>query len=70
LVKRDQQWWLENVENIHEFYKDLLYYKKDNNLEILKNKVAGEKSKKPMYHVVEVIDDFCLISDEEDNNNN
>ena len=70
LVKRDQQWWLENVENIHEFYKDLLYYKKDNNLEILKKKVAGEKSKKPMYHVVEVIDDFCLISDEEDNNNN
>jgi len=70
LVKRDQQWWLENVENIHEFYKDLLYYKKDNNLEILKKKVAEEKSKKPMYHVVEVIDDFCLISDEEDNNNN
>ena len=70
LVKRDQQWWLENVENIYEFYKDLLYYKKDNNLEILKNKVAGEKSKKPMYHVAEVIDDFCLISDEEDNNNN
>ena len=70
LVKRDQQWWLENVENIYEFYKDLLYYKKDNNLEILKKKVAEEKSKKPMYHVVEVIDDFCLISDEEDNNNN
>ena len=70
LVKRDQQWWLENVENIYEFYKDLLYYKKDNNLEILKKKVAEEKSKKPMYHIKEVIDDFCLISDEEDNNNN
>ena len=67
LVKRDKQWWLENVPNIYKFYKDLLYYKKDNNLEILQNKVAEKSSKKPVYHVSSVIDDFCLISDEEDN---
>ena len=29
-----------------------------------------EKSKKPVYHIKEsIVDDFCLISDEEDNTN-
>ena len=70
LVLRDKVWWSENVNNIYEYYKDLLYYKKDNNIEILKQKMKEEKSKKPVYHIKEsIVDDFCLISDEEDNTN-
>tara|TARA_Y100000389_G_scaffold84800_1_gene81525 strand:+ start:2049 stop:3218 length:1170 start_codon:yes stop_codon:yes gene_type:complete len=61
LVKRDKEWWTNSVSDIYQFYKDLLYYKKDNNVEILKKKVMEKKSKKPVYHVKEVIDDFCLI---------
>jgi putative phage-type endonuclease len=61
LVKRDKEWWSDSVSDIYQFYKDLLYYKKDDNVEILKKKVMEKKSKKPVYHVKEVIDDFCLI---------
>ena len=69
LVTRNKAWWNENVENIYNYYKDLLFYKKDNNIEILKKKVDGEKGKKIYYIKEDNIDDFCLISDEEDNTN-
>ena len=44
--------------------------KTDDNVEILKKRVAEKNSKKKVYHVAQVIDDFCLISDEEDNSEN
>ena len=70
LVKRDKEWWSNSVKDIHQFYKDLLYYKTGDNVEILKKMVTEKKSKKKIYHVTEVIDDFCLISDDEDNSEN
>ena len=70
LVKRDKEWWSNVVGDIYQFYNDLLYYKTDNNVEILKKRVAEKNSKKKVYHVADVIDDFCLISDEEDNSEN
>ena len=70
LVKRDKEWWNNVVGDIYQFYNDLLYYKSDNNVEILKKRVAEKNSKKKVYHVADVIDDFCLISDEEDNSEN
>ena len=70
LVKRNREWWSNSVVDIYQFYKDLLYYKTDDNVEILKKKVAEKNSKKKVYHVAQVIDDFCLISDEEDNSDN
>ena len=70
LVKRNREWWSNSVVDIYQFYKDLLYYKTDDNVEILKKKVAEKNSKKKVYHVADVIDDFCLISDEEDNSEN
>ena len=70
LVERDRKWWSDNVDNIYQYYKELLFYKKDNNIEILKQKIKEEKSKKSVFHVKEtIIDDFCLISDDEDNSN-
>ena len=69
LVTRNKEWWKENVENIYNYYKDLLFYKEDNNIEILKKKIDGEKGKKVYYIKEENIDNFCLISDEEDNTN-
>jgi hypothetical protein len=70
LVKRNREWWSNSVVDIYQFYKDLLYYKTDDNVEILKKRVAEKNSKKKVYHVAQVIDDFCLISDEEDNSEN
>ena len=62
LVKRDKEWWTNSVSDIYQFYKDLLYYKKDNNVEILKKKVMEKKSKKNIYHVQEDIPEYCLIT--------
>jgi putative phage-type endonuclease len=61
LAKRNKEWWSNSVSDIYQFYKDLLFYKTDNNVEILKKKVAEKNSKKKVYHVDQVIDDFCLI---------
>ena len=53
------------VENILKFSKDLEYYKKPENLEILKQRVDDSKKKKKKF--VEPLTDFMLISDDEDN---
>ena len=66
LVKRDQQWWIEHIEAIGKFYKDLLYYKEGTNVEILKQKVLESKKKKKKFEE-KPVDEFLLISDEEDN---
>ncbi len=65
LVKRDKEWWNNSVKDIFKFYDDLLFFKKDNNVEILKKRILEKKSKKPVFHVQETFNDFCLISDEE-----
>ena len=63
--KRDKEWWNNSVKDIYKFYEDLLFFKKDDNVEILKKRVLEKKSKKPVFHVQEKFDEFCLISDEE-----
>jgi len=44
LVKRDHGWWNSMIGEILRFSKDLEYFKKDNNIQILKERI--EKSKK------------------------
>jgi putative phage-type endonuclease len=66
LVKRDKQWWIQTIEHIGKFYKDLLYYKTDNNVEILKQRVEGSKKRRKKIKE-KPIDEFLLISDDEDN---
>lgn len=67
LVKRDKQWWIEQIESIGKFYKDLLYYRDGNNVEILQKRVQESKKRKKKY-TNEPVEEFLLISDEEDNN--
>ncbi len=67
LVKRDKQWWIEQIESIGKFYKDLLYYRDGNNVEILQKRVQESKKRKKRY-TNEPVEEFLLISDEEDNN--
>ena len=67
LVKRDKQWWIEQIESIGKFYKDLLYYRGGNNVEVLQKRVQESKKRKKKY-TNEPVEEFLLISDEEDNN--
>lgn len=67
LVKRDKQWWIEQIESIGKFYKDLLYYRCGNNVEVLQKRVQESKKRKKKY-TNEPVEEFLLISDEEDNN--
>jgi putative phage-type endonuclease len=65
LVKRDKEWWSSMIEEILKFSNDLEFYKKSENLEILKQRV--EESKKKKRKIVKPLTDFMLVSDEEDN---
>ena len=67
LVKRDKQWWIEKIESIGKFYKDLLYYRDGNNVEVLQKRVQESKKRKKKY-TNKPVEEFLLISDEEDNN--
>ncbi len=67
LVKRDKQWWIEQIESIGKFYKDLLYYRCGNNVEILQKRVQESKKRKKKIDN-KPVEEFLLISDEEDNN--
>jgi hypothetical protein len=42
LVKRDKEWWLQNMEKIYLFNKEVEYYK-TNGIEELKQKINGNK---------------------------
>ena len=67
LVKRDKEWWINNIEHILRFYNELNFYRKPENLNILKEKVKNLKKKKRKTPMVE-LDKFLLVSsDEEDN---
>lgn len=42
LVKRDKEWWAQNMEKIYQFNKEVEYYKA-NGVEMLKQKINGNK---------------------------
>tara|TARA_B000000437_G_scaffold211628_1_gene182637 strand:- start:894 stop:2048 length:1155 start_codon:yes stop_codon:yes gene_type:complete len=64
-IQRDYQWWNENVEHILKFYNDLNMYKSSpEKMKELKAEIAKKKKR----NVKDIpLDDFMLISDEEDN---
>mgnify|MGYP001195143684 FL=1 len=64
LVKRDKLWWSNIIDSILNFYNDMLHYKTDNNVEILKSRIKDSKTRKKK---VEPLEEHQLISDEEDN---
>jgi len=64
LVKRDRNWWADNVENIYNYFKDLIYYKKDDNIKELEELINKEGPKK-VYTVKETFNDFFLIDETE-----
>lgn len=64
LVERDKSWWNDSIEKILDFYNDLLFYRKEENIQELKNRVLESKKRKKKCKPLE---EFCLISDDEDN---
>ena len=66
LVLRDKQWWIDTLEDILMFYKDLQYYKKPGNTDELIKRVEDSKKRKKKIEQ-KPLDQFMLISDEEDN---
>jgi putative phage-type endonuclease len=64
-IQRNYQWWNENVEHILKFYTDMKMYKSSpEKVSELKAEIAKKKKR----NVKEVpLDEFMLISDEEDN---
>ena len=63
LVKRDNDWWIDNIGDILKFYNDLLYYR--NNVDELKEKVTKEKKKTRRTPIIP-LKDMLLLSDDED----
>ena len=66
-VLRDKQWWVDTIEDILMFYKDLQHYKKPGNTDTLIKRVEESKKRKKRYEQ-KPLDQFMLISDDEDNN--
>jgi len=66
LVLRDKQWWTGIIEEILKFYRDLQHYKKPGNTDELVKRVEQSKKRRKKT-VVKPLDEFVLISDEEDN---
>ena len=65
LVKRNNDWWIDNISDILQFYNDLLYYR--DNVDELKEKVTKEKARKPKKTHIFPLKEMMLVSDEEDN---
>ncbi len=66
LVQRDNEWWIDNICDILNFYNDLLYYR--NNIDELKEKIMKEeKVKKMKKKPIIPLKEMMLISDDEDN---
>ena len=57
LVKRDRDWWSDNVENIYNYFKDLIYYKKNDNIKELEELINKEGPKK-VYTVKDTLNDL------------
>lgn len=66
LVKRDKEWWIENIEHILKFYNDLNYYREPQNLSVLKEKVSSQKKRKRREEPIEIKEFLLLSSDDED----
>ena len=64
-IERNYQWWIENVEYILKFYTDLKMYKSSPE-KVSELKAEIEKKKKRNVKDIP-LDEFMLISDEEDN---
>jgi putative phage-type endonuclease len=65
LIKRDYTWWNENVEHILKFYNDMDDCKRDpEKLAELKAEIATSKKRSSKKEIK--VDDFALISDDED----
>ena len=66
LVLRDKQWWTNIIEDILRFYRDLRHFKKPGNTDELVTRVEESKKRKKK-RTTKPLDEFMLISDEEDN---
>ena len=66
LVLRDKQWWTNIIEDILRFYRDLQHFKKPGNTDELVTRVEESKKRKKK-RTTKPLDEFMLISDEEDN---
>ena len=66
LVRRNKSWWIESIDKILDFYNDLLFYRKEENIQELKDKVTESKKRKKKT-VFKPLDEFMLVSDDEDN---
>ena len=65
-IQRDKEWWYDIMDQILLFYKDLLLYKSDESeLKKLKERVALKKKRKKKFEI-KLMDQFQLISDDED----
>ena len=66
LVQRDKDWWIDKIDKILQFYKDLLHYKNDENeLEALKNRILESKKRKKRIEIPPM-NDFQLITDDDE----
>ena len=66
LIERDYEWWNENVEHILKFYTDMDECKRDpGKLSQLKATIAESKKRSSKKEVK--VDEFALISEDEDN---
>ena len=69
LVKKDHSWWIESIDKILSFYKDLLHYRNDlNALQALKDRIIESKKRKKKVEI-QPMNDFQLISEDEDESN-
>ena len=65
LIKRDKKWWINNIEHVLSFYNDLMLYKNSpEKLNILKQRIIEKKKNKKN---IQTLNNFVLISEDEDN---
>jgi len=64
LVRRDKQWWLDTIEDVLAFYRDLQMYKKPGNTDALIKKVELSKKRRKRT-ITKPPEDFILVSDDE-----
>jgi putative phage-type endonuclease len=65
LVKRDHGWWNSMIGEILRFSKDLEYFKKDNNIQILKERIEKSKKRRKK-ESPKPLENFLLVEDDDD----
>jgi putative phage-type endonuclease len=65
LVKRDHGWWNSMIGEILRFSKDLEYFKKDNNIQILKERIEKSKKRRKK-ESPKPLENFLLVGDDDD----